>query len=306
METAYQERPQQDLTPLLMKAKNGDHQAFDRLSERLCPIVRRSLRKQGATVDDAEDAIGSAMLILYRLMAQGRFDAMQTGGVIAYFRTVALHEWLHRPEVRKHGATLSFYYTDQANGESVCIEPVDTKAPFTETVENRSLYDFLLKQLDEIFVQGRTGQERFRGELEKLAFIYYYQDGMTQVEIFDTLSPICGNFPQMTVLTRVDLNNWLSMGRSLKTLLKHLAEEHTEIMATLVELHLPQLNLPETTSDVLRTVYKEGTDQRQVASERGNDLSGLKKELISAKRALVEGLARAIKNQLHVARFGVQ
>ncbi len=306
METAYQERPQQDLTPLLMKAKSGDHQAFDRLTERLCPIVRRSLRKQGATVDDAEDAIGSAMLILYRLMTQGRFDAMQTGGVIAYFRTVALHEWLHRPEVRKNGATLSFYYTDQTSGESVCLDPVDTKAPFTETVENRSLYDFLLKQLDEVFVQDKSGSDRFRGEMEKLAFIYYYQDGMTQNEIFETLSPICANFPHLASLTRIDLNNWLSMGRSLKTLLKHLAEEHTEMMATLVQLHLSQLNLPETTSDVLRTVYKEGSDQRQVASERGKDLSGIKKELISAKRALVEGLAHAIKNQLHVARFGVQ
>ena len=297
---------QTDLTPLLSKARSGDHKAFDRLTERLCPLVRRALKKQGANADDAEDALSSALLIFYRLMTQGRFDAMQTGGVIAYFRKVALHEWLHRPSARKNGNTLSLVYCDAASGEEVTIEPADTRAHFTEKVENRCLYEFLVQQLDEVFVGMRTGPERFRGELEKLSFICYYQDGMTQNEIFVLLNTVSANCSLSNPVTRIDLNNWLSMGRSLKTLLKHIAEDHTELMGTLVELHLNQLKLPENTSEVLRLFYKEGADIKQLALRKGIEVALLKRELSVGKKALVEGLAKTIKNQLHLARFGVQ
>ncbi len=305
LEFKFQEGYCQDLTPILTKARTGDHKAFDRLSDRLCPLVRRTLTKQGATPDDAEDAISNAMMIFYRLLSQGRFDAMETGGVIAYFRKVALHEWLHRPSARKNGAMISLVYRDAA-GEDIWIEPADTRVHFTEKVENRCLYEFLVKQLDEVFVEDKKGVDRFRGELEKFAFISYYQDNLTQNEIFIRLNQISENCSQPNPVSRVDLNNWLSMGRSLKTLLKHLAEDHTELMGTLVELHLSQLKLPEAISEVLRLVYKDGRDLKQVASRKGIELTMLKRELSIGKKALVEVLARTIKSQLHLSRFGVQ
>src|SRR5690242_6035601 len=90
-----------NLAPLLQKAREGDYTAFNRLMEHLGPPIVGFLRRGGASPDDAEDALSKTMLIIYRLMAEKRFEAIQIGGFVAYFRIVAWHEWLHRPEVRQ-------------------------------------------------------------------------------------------------------------------------------------------------------------------------------------------------------------
>jgi DNA-directed RNA polymerase specialized sigma24 family protein len=304
IESGPQEGNRMDLTPLLAKARRGDPSAFDKLMQAMCPHILGVLRKQGAAPDDAEDALSKAMIIIHRLLTQNRFDAMQTGGFIAYFRKVALHEWLHRPEARRAMQTVPLSVTDRDTGETIELDVMDDSPTIADKIANLSLYEFLLQQLDEVFVAGRSGADRCRGELEKLAFVYFYQDGITQNEIFDILSVLSGNFPQMTPITRADLNNWLSMGRSLKALLKHLAEHHAEIVGMLVELHLNSLQLPANVSDTLRLVYREGRSLAWIADQRGVDIADARRELAAGKKELIEGLARTIKAQLKVSRSG--
>jgi DNA-directed RNA polymerase specialized sigma24 family protein len=300
--------PQQDsrinVTPMLMSAREGDETAFNRLMQVLCPPILSALRKQGASADDAEDALSKAMLIIYRLLRQNRFDAMQTGGFVAYFRTVAIHEWMHRPEVRRAIQSVPLTVLDADTGETVDLDVPDESQPLHERVANLSLYDFLMRQLDEVFVAGRTGPERCRGELEKLAFIYFYQDGMTQLDIYDILSVLGGNFPHATPVTRADLNNWLSMGRSLKSLLRHLAERHAEIAGMLVDLHLSELNLPLNVAEPLRLFYRERLSVEEIAADQGMAIVEVRQALAIGKKELIEGLARTIKAQLKVSRSG--
>ena len=293
-----------DLAPLLAKARRGDQSAFDKMMQAMMPHILGVLRKQGATMDDAEDALSRAMIIIYRLLTQNRFDDMQTGGFVAYFRKVALHEWLHRPDARRALQTVPLSVVDQDTGETVIMDVCDDSPAIADTVANLSLYEFLLQQLDEVFIAGRSGADRSRGELEKLAFVYFYQDGITQNEIYDILSVLSGNFPQMTPITRADLNNWLSMGRSLKALLKHLAEHHAEIVGMLVELHLNNLQLPANISDTLRLVYREAHTLEWIAAKRGVDTAEVRRELAVGKKELIDGLARTIKAQLKVSRSG--
>lgn len=293
-----------DLAPLLAKARRGDQSAFDKMMQTMSPHILGVLRKQGATMDDAEDALSRAMIIIYRLLTQNRFDAMETGGFVAYFRKVAVHEWLHRPEARRAMQTVPLSIVDQDTGEIVDLDVADNGPTVADKIANLSLYEFLLQQLDEVFVAGRSGADRSRGEFEKLAFVYFYQDGITQNEIYDILSVLSGNFPQMTPISRADLNNWLSMGRSLKALLKHLAEHHAEIVGMLVELHLNNLQLPPNIADTLRLVYREGHTLEWIAAKRGVESAEVRRELAAGKKELIDGLARTIKAQLKVSRSG--
>ena len=276
--------------------------AFNRLMDHLGPPVLGFLRRNGASVDDAEDALSKAMVIIYRLMLEKRFDAIQIGGFIAYFRKVAWNEWLHRPEVRQSLKTVSLDHIDPETGKSTAIDIPDPKGSPADPVISKELYAFLERQLDLVFIAGRSGPDRMRGVCEKLAFMYFYQDGMTQNEIFDALAAVAQNFPQMTPITPADLNNWLSMGRSLKALIKHLATNCSEIVESLIDLHLRELNLDPATAEILRMAYLDRCGVEEIAAKRGMGTAAVRQTLASGNKELIDGLTRTIKVQLKFAR----
>jgi DNA-directed RNA polymerase specialized sigma24 family protein len=291
-----------NLAPLLNRARDGDETAFNRLMEQLGPPVVGFLRRNGASPDDAEDALSKAMLIVYRLMAERRFDAIQIGGFIAYFRKVAWNEWLHRPEVRQSLKAVSLDHVDSETGRSTATDIPDPGSNPADPVINREMYAFLERQLDIVFVAGRSGPDRMRGVCEKLAFLYFYQDGMTQNEIHDALAIVGQNFPRMTPITSADLNNWLSMGRSLKALIKHLATNCQEIVESLIELHLRDLRLDATITEVLRMAYLDRCGVDEIAAKCGMNATTVKQALAAGNKELIDGLTRTIKVQLKFAR----
>ncbi len=291
-----------NLAPLLNKARAGDETAFNRLMEHLGPPCVGFLRRNGATIDDAEDALSKAMVIVYRLMNESRFEDYQIGGFISYFRKVAWREWLHRPEARQSLKTVSIDHVDPNTGKSSATDIPAPGGNPADPVINKELYAFLERQLDVVFIAGRSGPDRMRGECEKLAFMYFYQDGMTQNEIYDTLSVLSQNFPQMTPITHADLNNWLSMGRSLKALIKHLATNCREIVESLIDLHLRDLGLDPTIAEVLRLAYVDRCGLDEISTKCGIDAAAVSKALAAGNKELIDGLTRTIKVQLKFAR----
>lgn len=291
---------QTQITLLLQKSQRGDHGAFDKLMNIVCPIIKNTLRKQGATADDADDILGTSMAIIFRVLTNGGFKTIQPGGFVNYFKKVAVNAWLHSR--RKANLTTSLSFTDSATGEEMECNISDGSRPLTEQVENKYLYDFLIDLLEDVFVKGKQGAERARGEMEKRSFLYFYRDGMTQNEVFDTLKLQSSGIENMNPITRADINNWLSMGRSLKSLLKRLTDEHRELTDVLIDLHLGKLALPAKTESVLRMVYHDGSSLDSIAANLKSTTGEIKRDLMTGKRMLVDSLAQTIKGQLHNAR----
>lgn len=301
-ESGSQDRIRVDLTPDLRKACRGDAAAFDRLMKRLTPNTLHRLMRQGATDEDAEDALSETMIIVHRLLQRQRFEEVSTGGFVAYFYQVAYHEWLHCiSERRQRNETLSVY-EDPITGDHIGVDFSDPNPSPEHRVPNKILYDFFREQLVTVFVFSRTDAERMRGELEMLAFLYFYQDGLTQNEIFEILLPLSQAFPDQPPLTLADLNNWLSMGRSLKAVLKHLAEHHFELMDILLNLHLEQLNLPSETKQVMRLYYSEGLTLTEIAARLGSAAPSVRRTFYLGKKPLIDALTRTIKGQLKRSR----
>jgi DNA-directed RNA polymerase specialized sigma24 family protein len=301
---ASHEKNRSSLDWLLVKAQQGDHDAFDKLTDCLHPILLRYLRGQGATADDAEDAIGDTLLIMLRKMEEARFKSMSAGEFVAYIRVTALNAWRNRPAGKDRGRVVPWTCLDKQTGEEVLIDLPDPRPSPDDLILIKRLFEFLMQQTEEVFIGDRVGPDRDRGNMERLAFFYFYKDGQTQNEIYQILTVIGRSFPQMPPVTPADLNNWLSMGRSLKALVAHLAQDHADIMDSLMDLHLSRLALPEQEEEVLRRVYQEKRDLAWIAAHLNLPLTEVKRLFVAGRKALIDGLARTIKKQLHGTRSG--
>jgi hypothetical protein len=180
----------------------------------------------------------------------------------------------------------------------------EVRAGVAQEVGDQRLFEFLLRQFDEVLIEAEaTPQGRGIGLLKKMAFLRFYVDGLSQTETVTAILEYAFRIGVTVPVDRVMVNNWIARGDILKLLVHHLVEQHREMLGKLTapEDICPSLRGPE--KQALDMHWKQGRNEEAISAATGLPPTLVRKALRCARRKVADGLARVIKKELHELRY---
>src|ERR1035441_7722835 len=213
---------------LLQRLAGGDAEALPPLMVRYYPVIRRAVGDRvppGLIQDCAQDT----SLRIWEAVKDGRFCNEGIPQFVSFVKTIAWRE------ARK-------YITAAGREESLVRErdgeEVEWDVPAPESAERAVETPLLLDDiLNKALIDAAIHQAgRDVGLLKKLAFHSFYVDHLPQREIARVLSRYASTAELNVSITEDVLNNWLSGGRILKTVIGYVVRHRGTQLALLVEL----------------------------------------------------------------------
>jgi RNA polymerase sigma factor (sigma-70 family) len=281
-----------EVADLVQRVAQGDNGAFDRLMRVFSTSVMCYLRRFISHRENVEDLVQEAFLNAYLAIRKGRYEHINQAALAGWLRRIAWHVMIQRrePEVEEFVDTL----------ENI----PEVRAGVAQEVGDQRLFEFLLRQFDEVLIEAEaTPQGRGIGLLKKMAFLRFYVDGLSQTETVTAILEYASRIGVTVPVDRVMVNNWIARGDILKLLVHHLVEQHREMLGKLTapEDICPSLREPE--KQALDMHWKQGRNEEAISAATGLPPAQVRKALRCARRKVADGLARVIKKELHDLRY---
>jgi hypothetical protein len=183
-------------------------------------------------------------------------------------------------------------------------EEVAEPGPGPERLADQSeLLAFLNQQLDEVLIHSQPGQkEKDLGLLRKLAFVRFYIDGFSQREILKAAIEAGARLGISGEMTRTRVNNWISRGDVLKSLVVRLVEKHQTIVDKLSHICTQSPDLTDEERGLLQMEWALGKRLQQMPVSSSHVLPLVAAQPSSAKIKIAGGLFRTVKQELHQSR----
>jgi len=143
---------------------------------------------------------------------------------------------------------------------------------------------------------ARGAAARDLGLLKKMAFQSFYVDRLSQREIASHLNRYAAHLN--VSVTEDKLNNWLSGGRILKTVVSYVVQHREEGLSYLMSRVLSTTNMTQSDREILRLHWCCGKGAAEIAAERQSTPNEIRKLLENG----VAELVATIKKQLHDGR----
>lgn len=289
-----------DIELLVWKVGRGDAEALGQLLERFGSRVRGSLSGRMWQPDEISELVNDTFLVAAAAIREGRYRHLDSERLAHWLCVIAKHQTLSR----RSGERSRKHHHDKLNLEDGLVETLSDGGPTThQRVERKWLLDFMTEQLDEILIGRASGeQDKSLGHLKKMAFMLFYVDQLTQVEIVEYLEPVAFGLGLAKPVKQSTINNWLARGDILKRLVKHLVDECPLLLSQLSTSSELRLSLSPAEREVLVLAWDEGRPLPECA--RHLKLAGDELEIIYRQtcRKIADELFARIKQTLHEQR----
>ncbi|MBI4493549.1 MAG: RNA polymerase sigma factor [Chloroflexi bacterium] len=272
------------------RCSQGDRQAFDVLWERYRQRIFTYLCLRVRNPHDAEDLAQETFIRAWSALSRG--TRVET--FVPYLYQVArnlANDWSQR--CRRVGVLQPLEEQQEIPSQDPSVE---------QTVDATLSSEFLMKQLDEVLLaEPSVSEEGWMGLLRKLAFVSFYMDGLTVLEIQASLASHAQALG-LVQPTATQLNNWLSRGDILCSLVRHLVQDHPAWILATTWRCLSSLNLPVQELELARLRWQEGLPLETIAERTGQTLAQVSAVLEKVARRLVPAVSASLKATLHDAR----
>jgi hypothetical protein len=136
-----------------------------------------------------------------------------------------------------------------------------------------------------------------------MAFLRFYVDQLSQSEILELAFEDAVRLNILGQLTSSTINNWISRGDILKTLVHHLVQRHPEIVDKLSKHWTASRDLDRDERDLLHLEWGLGKSCSEIAASQNLPLAKVNELLALAKHKLAKSLFKRMKTELHELRF---
>jgi len=271
----------------LLRLEKGDQEAVAPLMSYSYAAVRRSVRDR-VPPDLIPDCVQAVFLSLWKAVQAGRY---QYQGIPQFFSYITMIARSEARRARRYCLREAQFPTSEDSDTQ--WDPPAPEHPEPAVEMPLMLSELLDKALIES-ARGPTGKDL--GLLKKLAFQCYYVDGLSQKEIVAQLGEYA-NHLKLSV-TADNLNNWLSGGRILKTVVTYLVEHRQGGASFLIGHVLDRADVTQGQREVVHLYWCCGKEVDDIAAERRSTPEVIQDLLDNGIAALVA----AIKKQLHEGR----
>jgi RNA polymerase sigma factor (sigma-70 family) len=279
----------QEALELVESACNGDEQAFHGIVREFRPAVTSYIRRYIPLKEDVEDLTQETFLSAYLSMRSGGYKHINRAAFAGWLRKIAWRGLINRPG------------RGPEQPEENLADRADAGRPLTETLVDTQLFEFMSRQFGEVFMGGDKIRQSI-GLLKKMAFLFFYVDGLSQRETVTAILAYASRIGVTTEVDRITVNNWISRGDILKQLVRHLVEEHHELLSKLTDPKVCEALTP-----LERRLLERHWDQNQgaeaLAAEFGLPVPEVRRALKRAREEVTMRLFRMIKKELHDARY---
>jgi RNA polymerase sigma factor (sigma-70 family) len=275
---------------LVARCSQGDRLAFDVLWERYHGRIYHFIHVRVGNLDEAEDLTQETFIRAWSALSGGtQVDAFPPW-LYQIARNV-VNDWADRRRRTGVPEALEDHREPPVSGPSV-----------EQVVEARLSWEFLVKQLDEVLLYNAgTPEGKKSGLLRKLAFLSFYVDGLTLPQLQAELTPHAQALG-LPAPTPTQLNNWLSRGDILSSLVRHLVQDHPDWIVATVKECLDGLSLPEKDAEIARWRWQEGLSLQAIAERSGLPVGDVSQTTERIARGLVPRVSARLKAQLHEVR----
>jgi RNA polymerase sigma factor (sigma-70 family) len=285
-----------ELALLVGRSADGDNEAFGRLAEAFYSSLSAYLRRFIDHHEDIEDLLQETFLSAYLAMRKGKYTHINQAALAGWFRRIAWHLLIRNRNRNRE--------EPEVTGEIEETLDVAQSGDAADGLDVARLYAFLDRQFDEILIESQpTADGRRMGLLKKLAFLRFYVDGLSQKETADVVQGYAARIGLRSSVDQAAINNWIARGDVLRTLVRHLVDEHRETLSKLACSELACHNLAGREREALHLHWALGKTLGTIAESTGLSLPEVEKALHDARRKIAESLFRMIKSELHESRF---
>jgi DNA-directed RNA polymerase specialized sigma24 family protein len=288
-----------ELKVLIQGVQQGDPEAFRCLFEQIRPSLAAYIRRHHPHAEDQQDILQKTFFNIYRAISGGRYHHINEVAFLQWIKKIAWHEIIYH-RATNWGPVTFYSYLDK-DGKEISPDLRDPKARADQRLEDLNLSQFLDQQLDEVLIQREeTAIKKDLGVLKKMAFLRFYVDQVSQRELVGLISHYAVNLGLQVKISQTVINNWVSRGDILKTLVKHLVEKHREVLEVIDwEFLCPNLDAQE--KAVLQQAWgSSGNEPRPVNRDQIDPLP--QEAYKTAKQKVTHALFLRIKEQLHLLR----
>jgi len=279
--TAVTDRTDQELVNAIVR---GDGNAFDGLWRRYESRLRGALRSVVFNIDELEDVVQETAIRAWRAFRTDRYTHQDR--LLPWLCRIARNVINDRPIRPEFTCELSLGIPDPSR-------PVESEMVF------RDLWAFLNAQLDESLSDDSMAGRCSALAIRKTAFILYYVHDCTLPEVVEVLGAECTSRGWERPSSSA-VNNWLSGGRLLKRLVKHLVLNHRETLEKLGADLVEECALTQGERNARSGII--GRPEQITASARAkkHDVQALDSTAIGK---IVRALSARIADDLHSSRF---
>jgi RNA polymerase sigma factor (sigma-70 family) len=280
-----------EVAELVQRARSGDNRAFDELfglaRVPLTFYVRRFVNHR----HNIEDILQETFLHAYVAIRHDQYQHINCAALAGWLRRIAWHVLIHRQG-------------PEAEEGSEALANVAAAGGVAEEVGAARLMQFLDRQFDEVLIEAEGTEEgRGLGLLKKMAFLRFYLDGLSQRETVAAVLHYAARIGIEARIDRVTVNNWIARGDILRQVVRHLVNQHREVLEKLTDPEKVGAKLDAREKRMLDLHWGEGQSVEAIAEEIKIAPDQVQAWLRAAKRKVAEGLFRIIKKELHDLRY---
>jgi DNA-directed RNA polymerase specialized sigma24 family protein len=280
--------------------------AFEQVFKLHRSRVFNYLRGLGASYQSAEDILQDTFLNAYQAFQTGRYYHVSEIALAAWLRTVARHLWFRSEssvDIDERCETSASLSAEDESALDSAGKTVPSAPPLDGVAEQTELFALLNEQFDELLIHSQSSQgDKDIGRLRKGAFMRFYLEGFSQKEILNAAIEEAEQLNIVPKMTLACINNWISRGDLLKTLVGRLVERNPETVDKLRRIWHRASDLTDEEREVLRMEWEFGRCAREIAIFRSQPVSVVIATLASAKAKVAARLFVTVKRELHQSR----
>jgi DNA-directed RNA polymerase specialized sigma24 family protein len=261
------------------------------------------VRRFRVSYETAEDIVQETLVRAYEALRSGKYRHVNEAAFAAWLRTIALRQMFRTidpREPRQASEPLTFERPAEIDSTGELMELGPGPARLTEQVD---LLAFLNAQLDELLIHSQTGRkDKDMGQVKKRTFIRFYIDGLSQKEILRNALDDARRLNIATEVTHATINNWISRGDILRSLIHQLVRKHPTMMDKLSQIWTRSPDLNDEEREVLRMEWGLSMFPHEIAVFTQSNSVIVAARLASAKAKVANMLFNMVKHELHQSR----
>jgi DNA-directed RNA polymerase specialized sigma24 family protein len=261
------------------------------------------VRRFRVSYETAEDIVQETLVRAYEALRSGKYRHVNEAAFAAWLRTIAPRQMFRTigpREPRRASEPLTFERPAEIDSTGEPMELGSGPARLTEQVD---LLAFLNAQLDELLIHSQTGRkDKDMGQVKKRTFIRFYIDGLSQKEILRNALDDARRLNIATEVTRATINNWISRGDILRSLIHQLVRKHPTMMDKLSQIWTRSPDLNDEEREVLRMEWGLSMFPHEIAVFTQSNWVIVAARLASAKAKVANMLFNMVKQELHQSR----
>jgi RNA polymerase sigma-70 factor (ECF subfamily) len=275
---------------LVRRCSQGDRRAFDTLWQSYRQRVALFTFARARDPEEAEDLTQETFLRAWSAISRGA----QIAAFGPYVYKIAFNVVRDWAEKRKR---------EHRQDSPLDVHPVNaSEASVARAVESRLSQEFLIQQLDEVLISAAaTPEVRKIGQLRKLAFVEYYVDRLTLLEVQADLLPRA-RMLAIAAPTRTQLNNWLCRGDILRLLISHLVREHACWVVVVTQRCLAELTLTPQEAEIAQFRWRDALAMEEIAERLKMPLAEVASVTERTAQELVRVMSKRLKAAMHDSR----